>query len=254
MALDGRVPAAAVYEKDPAGAGPPNARETPMKKKYISKYTARQQIRWVWQRAGKYKYGAFGVAVLRMWSALNGVLFSLVFKVLVLAVVYGFTILMPTLTIFLFRKINGFTPDDLRVRRHRYMPFLLTIISYVFCLLTMRQLNLPWYMNGIILAALLTLIICVAFNLRWKLSEHMAGAGGIVGGLVAFSELFGYNPVGWLCIFILVAGMLGSARIILRHHTQGEVLGGFAVGLLCSLAALHPGSKLLIYLFSYILF
>ena len=121
-------------------------------------------------------------------------------------------------------------------------------------LLTMRQLNLPWYMNGIILAALLTLIICVAFNLRWKLSEHMAGAGGIVGGLVAFSELFGYNPVGWLCIFILVAGMLGSARIILRHHTQGEVLGGFAVGLLCSLAALHPGSKLLIYLFSYILF
>ena len=91
-------------------------------------------------------------------------------------------------------------------------------------------------------------------NLKWKLSEHMAGAGGIVGGLVAFSELFGYNPVGWLCIFILVAGMLGSARIILRHHTQGEVLGGFAVGLLCSLAALHPGSKLLIYLFSYILF
>ena len=190
--------------------------------------------------------------ILFLFSYLN--ITPLVFKVLVLAVVYGFTILMPTLTIFLFRKINGFTPDDLRVRRHRYMPFLLTIISYVFCLLTMRQLNLPWYMNGIILAALLTLIICVAFNLRWKLSEHMAGAGGIVGGLVAFSELFGYNPVGWLCIFILVAGMLGSARIILRHHTQGEVLGGFAVGLLCSLAALHPGSKLLIYLFSYILF
>ena len=60
-----------------------------MKKKYISKYTARQQIRWVWQRAGKYKYGAFGVAVLRMWSALNGVLFSLVFKVLVDGAVGG---------------------------------------------------------------------------------------------------------------------------------------------------------------------
>ena len=41
------------------------------------------------QRAGKYKYGAFGVAVLRMWSALNGVLFSLVFKVLVDGAVGG---------------------------------------------------------------------------------------------------------------------------------------------------------------------
>ena len=177
-----------------------------------------------------------------------------VFKVLVLGIVYGFTILMPTLTIFLFRKINGFTTDDLRVRKHRFMPFLLTIISYAFCLLTMRGLNLPWYMNGIILAALLISIICVMLNLKWKLSEHMAGAGGIVGGLVAFSELFGYNPVGWLCIFILTAGMLGSSRIILKHHTQGEVLGGFAVGLLCALMVLHPGSKLLIYVFSYLLF
>ena len=33
------------------------------------------------------------------------------YKLIVLGVVYCFTILMPTLTIFLFRKINGFTPD-----------------------------------------------------------------------------------------------------------------------------------------------
>ena len=190
--------------------------------------------------------------ILFLFSYLN--ITPLVFKVLVLAVVYGFTILMPTLTIFLFRKINGFTPDDLRVRRHRYMPFLLTIISYVFCLLTMRQLNLPWYMNGIILAALLTLIICVAFNLRWKLSEHMAGAGAIVGGLVAFSALFGYNPVWWLCLSILIAGMLGTARIILGHHTLGEVLTGFAVGLVCALMVLHPAANSLYLFFHYLLF
>ena len=65
--------------------------------------------------------------ILFLFSYLN--ITPLVFKVLVLAVVYGFTILMPTLTIFLFRKINGFTPDDLRVRRHRYMPFLLTSLT-----------------------------------------------------------------------------------------------------------------------------
>lgn len=178
----------------------------------------------------------------------------LAYKLIVLGVVYSFTILMPTLTIFIFRKINGFTPDDLSLRKHRYIPFLLTIVSYVFCLLIMRRLNLPWYMNGIILSALLMLIICVVVNLWWKLSEHMAGAGAVVGGLVAFSALFGYNPVWWLCLFILVAGVLGSARIILRHHTLGEVLGGFAVGLACSLAVLHPGSLLLLHLFSLVLF
>ena len=171
------------------------------------------------------------------------------YKLIVLGVVYCFTILMPTLTIFLFRKINGFSPEDLGERKRRFMPFLLTITSYVFCLVMMHRLNIPWYMTGIILAALIMMVICIVVNLKWKLSEHMAGVGAIVGGLVSFSALFGYNPVCWLCLFILIAGVLGTARIILQHHTLGEVLVGFAVGLICSLLVLHPLSNILFRIF-----
>ena len=171
------------------------------------------------------------------------------YKLIVLGVVYCFTILMPTLTIFLFRKINGFSPEDLGERKRRFMPFLLTITSYVFCLVMMHRLNIPWYMTGIILAALIMMVICIVVNLKWKLSEHMAGVGAIVGGLVSFSALFGYNPVWWLCLFILIAGVLGTARIILQHHTLGEVLVGFAVGLICSLLVLHPLSNILVRIF-----
>ena len=171
------------------------------------------------------------------------------YKLIVLGVVYCFTILMPTLTIFLFRKINGFSPEDLGERKRRFMPFLLTITSYVFCLVMMHRLNIPWYMTGIILAALIMMVICIVVNRKWKLSEHMAGVGAIVGGLVSFSALFGYNPVWWLCLFILIAGVLGTARIILQHHTLGEVLVGFAVGLICSLLVLHPLSNILFRIF-----
>lgn len=171
------------------------------------------------------------------------------YKLIVLGVVYCFTILMPTLTIFIFRKINGLSPDDLTDRKKRYVPFILTITPYTFCLLMMHRLNIPWYMTGIILAALVTMVVCVLANLKWKLSEHMAGAGTVVGGLVAFSALFGYNPVWWLCLFILVAGLLGTSRIILQHHTPGEVMGGFAVGLVCALLALHPLSNILFRIF-----
>lgn len=171
------------------------------------------------------------------------------YKLIVLGVVYCFTILMPTLTIFLFRKINGFSPEDLGERKRRFMPFLLTITSYVFCLVMMHRLNIPWYMTGIILATLIMMVICIIVNLKWKLSEHMAGVGAIVGGLVSFSALFGYNPIWWLCLFILIAGVLGTARIILQHHTLGEVLVGFVVGLICSLLVLHPLSNILFRIF-----
>ena len=107
-------------------------------------------------------------------------------------------------------------------------------MAYVFCLLMMYKLNLPRYMSGIILATLIAMVICIFINLKWKISEHMTGMGGVVGGLIAFSFLFNYNPVWWLCFFILIAGMLGTSRIILKQHTLGQVLSGFVVGVICA--------------------
>ena len=185
--------------------------------------------------------------VLFLFSYLR--IMPILYKGIVLGIVYCFTILTPTITIFLFRKINGFSRQELSERKKRYVPILLTIISYVFCLLMMRKLNIPWYMTGIIFVSLVISIICILVNLKWKLSEHMAGMGGIIGGLVSFSALFSYNPVVWLCLFILIAGILGSARIVLGHHTLGEVLSGFVVGLVCSFLILHPAYNLIFRVF-----
>ena len=185
--------------------------------------------------------------VLFLFSYLR--IMPILYKGIVLGIVYCFTILTPTITIFLFRKINGFARQELSERKKRYVTILLTIISYVFCLLMMRKLNIPWYMTGIIFVSLVISIICILVNLKWKLSEHMAGMGGIIGGLVSFSALFSYNPVVWLCLFILIAGILGSARIVLGHHTLGEVLSGFVVGLVCSFLILHPAYNLIFRVF-----
>ena len=185
--------------------------------------------------------------VLFLFSYLR--IMPILYKGIVLGIVYCFTILTPTITIFLFRKINGFARQELSERKKRYVPILLTIISYVFCLLMMRKLNIPWYRTGIIFVSLVISIICILVNLKWKLSEHMAGMGGIIGGLVSFSALFSYNPVVWLCLFILIAGILGSARIVLGHHTLGEVLSGFVVGLVCSFLILHPAYNLIFRVF-----
>ena len=185
--------------------------------------------------------------VLFLFSYLR--IMPILYKGIVLGIVYCFTILTPTITIFLFRKINGFARQELSERKKRYVPILLTIISYVFCLLMMRKLNIPWYMTGIIFVSLVISIICILVNLKWKLSEHMAGMGGIIGGLVSFSALFSYNPVVWLCLFILIAGILGSARIVLGHDTMGEVLSGCVVGLVCSFLILHPAYNLIFRVF-----
>lgn len=160
------------------------------------------------------------------------------YKVMVLSAVYCFTILMPMLGIYLFQKLNGWGIHELGHREKRFVPYGLTILSYVACLITMYRLHTPRYMSGIILATLICMIICTVVNLRFKVSTHMASCGIMVGGLVSFSLLFQFNPVGWLCFFILLAGMLGTARIILRQHTLSEVGGGFLIGLLCGITGI----------------
>jgi hypothetical protein len=159
----------------------------------------------------------------------------LTYRFIVLGIVYAFTILLPMIAIFFFRKINGWGFGAFRDRKKRFVPYLLTIICYVSCLVMMIRIGLPRYMTGIILATLMAMVICIVVNIKWKISEHMTAIGGVIGGLIAFSFLFNYNPTIWLSLFILLAGVLGSARIILRHHTLPEVLTGFAVGAVCAI-------------------
>lgn len=142
-------------------------------------------------------------------------------------------------------KIDGIYSDrygvlsDLNRREQRFMPLLLTIISYTFCTFIMLKQDLPWYLNGIIISALLILLILLLINARWRVSEHMAAIGGVTAGVITFSDLFFYNPLKWICILIVVAGALGTARMILRHNNLGEIFAGFIIGLSCTLIALN---------------
>lgn len=160
------------------------------------------------------------------------------YKLTILGMVYCFTILVPMLAIYLFQKINGWTLHELGAREKRLVPYLMTIVSYVACLVTMYRIHLPRYMSGIIAATLICMVICTVINFRWKISTHMASGGMMVGGLCSFSLIFQFNPVGWLCFFILLSGLLGSARIIVRQHTLNEVGGGFLVGLFCGVTGI----------------
>lgn len=171
------------------------------------------------------------------------------YKLIVLGIVCCFTIMLPVVTIYLYLRISGIAPTVLSERSKRYMPYILTITSFIFCSLMMYRLNIPWYMNGIILAAIFIMIVFLVANLKWKISSHMGGMGAIIGGIVSFSGLFGYNPVWLLCLFILLAGLVGSARMILGRHTLNEVMAGFTIGLICSILVLHPGSNLFLRLF-----
>lgn len=156
----------------------------------------------------------------------------------VITLVYLFTWLVPEVLIFAFRKLQGWSVFQLRLRRHRSVPYLLSIISYAAGLYTMNSLHMPHYMGGILVSALMVQVLCALINTRWKICIHSASAGGLTGVLIAFSILFMFNPVWWLCLTILIAGIVGSSRMILRQHSLGQVLAGTLIGVVCGCAGI----------------
>ena len=156
-----------------------------------------------------------------------------IYKLVVMGMVFSFTALMPLLVIYLFQKANGWGIKELSHRKKRFIPYMLTILSYVTCLISMHRMHMPRYMSGIIIASLLCLVICTLLNFRWKISTHVAGSGILVSSMLAYSTLFNFNPVWYLCMAILMTGILGTTRIIVKQHKLFEVFVGFVVGMFC---------------------
>ncbi|MBQ9637706.1 MAG: phosphatase PAP2 family protein [Prevotella sp.] len=173
-----------------------------------------------------------GMATLFLFSNMS--MMPWAFIVLVFLVVYFFTILLPMLLIRLYRRAQGWSLIELGVKERRMVPYIISIISYFTCYYLMTIHHVPHLVSGILLAALAIQIVCAIINVWWKISTHSAAIGGFAGTLIAFSFKFSFNPVWWLCLIILVAGLVGTARMILRQHTLGQVAGGFCVGFICA--------------------
>ena len=160
------------------------------------------------------------------------------YKITVLSLVFCFTVLLPIIGIFSYQKVNGWGLKELSERKKRFIPYALTMMSYLGGILTMYRIRFPRYMSGILLAAFICMLLCTLINTKWKISTHTASIGMMVGGLLSYSFLFQFNPIGSLYIFILLSGLLGSARIIVRQHTLNEVVGGFFIGLFCGITGI----------------
>ena len=177
-----------------------------------------------------------GLVVLFFFSYLS--MFPWTYKLHVLLMTYLFTILLPTVLIHLYRRYQGWNLIELGRRERRMVPYVISILCYFTCIYLMERLHMPHFMGSIIIAALLVQIVCAITNIWWKISTHTAAIGGVGGALFAFAEYLGFNPVWWLCLVFLVAGLLGTSRMILRQHNLAQVVTGFWVGFVCAAVAI----------------
>lgn len=174
-----------------------------------------------------------GLIALFIFSYMS--LLPMMYKLVMLAMVYLLTVVAPSLLIHLYRLCQGWTSHELGRKERRLVPYIISIVCYFACFFWMEYRNTPRVISIIVVVALTIQMVCALINIWWKISTHTAAIGGVAGGLISYSIAFSFNPLWWLCFVLILAGAVGTARMILRQHSLSQVVTGFLIGAACAI-------------------
>lgn len=146
------------------------------------------------------------------------------------------TILLPLSILPLLKNQNIISDIGLEKRQERLIPLVLTMLFYFLGYFMLLKFPITKFIAQMQLAAIISIFIIVLISLKWKISLHMAGIGGFLGMVIAFTILYTSSLKLVFMTGIIFAGMLAYSRLKLNLHTPSQVYGGFIVGLvtICS--------------------
>jgi len=157
--------------------------------------------------------------------------------VLVLVGISTFVIPLLISVLLLNRKVINSL--EMETQKERIIPYAFTILFYIFTLYMLKQAPIPPIIFNFIIGATLSVILAFIINIKWKISAHMIGIGGLVGALFCISILLEIYITPSLIITLFTAGLIGSARLFLNAHTQSQIYAGFVVGMVCQIVILY---------------
>ena len=141
-----------------------------------------------------------------------------------------FTAILPAIPILLMYRRGEINDLFISKREERTMPYLFTFFSYFFWVLFLwRTMQFPSFIIAMGGAAGLSIFIIVFINLKWKISAHLSGMGGLTGAVFGVCYRMAINPL-WFFIFLFVlTAMVAISRIELKAHSPGQLLAGFVL-------------------------
>lgn len=80
------------------------------------------------------------------------------------------------------------------------------------------------------------MLLTAIINMKFKISAHAVGIGGLIGSLMMVSYVLKYNAVPEIAILFLLAGVIATCRLYLEAHKPSQIYWGFALGFISQIA------------------
>ncbi|GAB4322770.1 MAG: hypothetical protein Kow00127_15420 [Bacteroidales bacterium] len=152
------------------------------------------------------------------------------YRLIILGMVFVSTFLFPVVMLLIMMRRGLVNSLHLDRRQERIIPLMITGFFFFLAYNMVRNMHLDEVFLKIFLGSFLSVMLALIISLFWKISMHMIGMGGLVGGLVGIALSTGIDLTGWIALSFLAAGLTGTARLLLQAHSPAQIYSGFAAG------------------------
>ena len=155
------------------------------------------------------------------------------------------TIFFPLFTVALLKALGFIKSIHMRIARDRIIPLIATMTFYFWAQqvfghsfkIDEREVFWPLIIRILLLGTFWGIILLFIGSIFFKISMHTTAAGGAVGIMIVLLFLSPINMLTALLATIVIGGIVGTARLVLREHTGPELWMGYAIGLIVQPAA-----------------
>lgn len=142
------------------------------------------------------------------------------------------TCVLPLLSVPFFayrRVIKGVTMES---RQERIVPLVLVVIFYYTGYYFISKAQFPSVITAYISSLVIIVSVALVVTIRWKISLHLIGAGGLAGSLAALSLRMETGLQEYIIAALLISSFAATSRLILKMHSARQLLLSFLAGLI----------------------
>lgn len=145
-----------------------------------------------------------------------------------------FTLLYPLFIVFLMRQLGFIDSFNVTDRKQRILVFIPMAFMFTWTYTVLHREQAPNIAANMMLGATIALFLSMIVNILFeKISLHAIGMGSMFATVLFASGSGIYNTTWALMLSIFIAGLVGSARLVLAAHQPREVYNGYMLGFMC---------------------
>lgn len=175
---------------------------------------------------------AYGILILFYISGtfltyLPGLVKRIVFIIIIVN-----TIILPLSVVPFFISQKIIKSIHMETTRERIIPLTMNSIFFYLGFYLLNKLQVPDLIKMYVFASFSVVVVTLLISLKWKISIHMIGIGGLTGAIISISWHLGVDMKAIWMGLMLFGGLIGFARLELNKHTPAQVYSGFFTGLI----------------------